>query len=804
MEAILDSSRIESDAAYREELRHRFFADTFFAAELMGFTQFNRKLHQPAVDLQIPWNPKVEIEEQDPIKFRMHLDPRKTFKTTLGLVNTEQALAAHSARLTMLYETATQPLASSMMNVTIKYFERGWLRQLFPECEFVKRTKEDCYDSKLRMEPSIDPTVGYTSPNSAQAGWHPYLMNVDDVVDAVNSGIGASDESRNKLKSTHQTNKNLLRAGGFMNIRGTRYHRFDLYGGELETMNPAKWKVLIRGSLTMKNGERLVPGEFPEADQMVLNFGELREMDYESLRDLFYADYETFMCFRAGCMVLMADWTEKPIEQVRVGDEVVGFEKHGRYRAQLKKARVEKVFSRRAEVSRVTTDGGRVTYPTFDHRFLRPPNGGELKYAPLKLGSKMVSVYTPSLKWPMLHRDMDWLGGILDGEGAVSKEGVGISQKKSVNEEVFSVVLAVLRKLEIDFSLGVTHSTDRIALLGGRSLLIRLLQQARMAKVTRFYETLWGAKQIAETSGRGGGSTYPVVQKMESIGEETVFDIQTTTHNFVCDGFAVHNCQQMNDPMGGAVVTFTEPMWAAAQIDPDKIPPVGETVLYWRPAYGGKPCMASYDEGAMVRVVNGKLFVLDAWKGVYAPTSRAEKIVQAIKDHEADAVVIEAAPGTEYIGADLRNEGLRRNRGVRVQWMTFEEDDHVRLGRMKKAEPLMKAGMLLFNTRMKHAADCHKQFVNFGLLQENGIVDCVSRATDLVPSSLWRANMTEEELEYQRRRREDAQWTQIFGQMGMNEVRRDEEQKALATVMALEAVKTAAGGVSPLPGGLDG
>ena len=555
---ILDTDRIGSDAAYREEMRHRFFADTFFAAECMGFNQFNRKLHQPAVDLQIPWNPNVAIEEQDPVKFRMHLDPRKTFKTTLGLVNTAQALAAHSAKLTLLYETATQPLAASMMNVTVQHFQRGWLRALFPECEFTKRKKEDCWDSDLRTEPSIDPTVGYTSPQSAQAGWHPYLMNVDDAVDAVNSGIGASEESREKLKTTHQTNKNLLRAGGYMTIRGTRYHPFDLYGAELETMNRGKWKVLIRGSLTMKNGERLVAGEFPDEDQMVLNFGELREMDYESLRDLFHADYETFMC------------------------------------------------------------------------------------------------------------------------------------------------------------------------------------------------------------------------------------------------------QQMNDPMGGAVVTFTEQMWLAAQMDADRIPPIGETMLYWRPAYGGKPCMATHDEGAMVRAVNGKLFVLDAYRGIYSPSGRAAKIVEVMKEHQADATVIEAAPGTEYIGADLRNEGLRKNRTVRVQWLPFEEDDHVRQGRMKKAEPLMKSGMLLFSTRMKHAVDCRKQFLNFGLLQENGIVDCVSRATDLVPMSLWRANMTEEEQEYQTRRREDAQWNQIFNQMGMNAVTDDQKQRAMATVMALESVKTIAGGVSPLPGGLDG
>jgi hypothetical protein len=554
---IFDTDKIDSDGAYREELRHRFLTDHFFAAECMGFDQFNRRLHKPAVDLFFPKNPNICIEDQDPIKFRMHLDPRKTFKTTLGLVDTAQWLAAHPARLTLLYETATQPLAASMMNVTVQHFHRGWLRKLFPEVEFLPRSREDCYDCKLRLEASIDPTVGYTSPKSAQAGWHPFLMNVDDAVDAINSGIGATDESRKRLIDTHDTNKNLLRAGGFMNIRGTRYHPFDMYGHELETMNPNKWKVLVRGSLTLKNGERLVPGEFPEEDEMTLHFGELREMDWESLRDVFYANYESFMC------------------------------------------------------------------------------------------------------------------------------------------------------------------------------------------------------------------------------------------------------QQMNDPMGGAIVTYPEPLYTASLMEADRIPPIGDTLLYWRAPYGGKPAMAIYDEGAMARYAGDKLFVVDGYKGIYSPTARAKKIVDAVKEHQAQAVVIEAAPGTEYIGSDIRNEALRRNVSVRVQWADFEEHDERRNSRMKQGEPMMKSGMLKFSTGMKHAADCRKQFVNFGLLQENGIVDCVNRALERLPLSLLRASITEDEIEMQRRRREDAQWNQIFGQMGMQAVEDQERASALATVMAMEAVKTQHG-VAALPGGLDG
>jgi hypothetical protein len=547
---------LQSDAAYREDARFRFMTDHFFAAECMGFMEFNRKVHQAAVDLFFPKNPNVSIEEQHPIKFRMHLDPRKTFKTTLGLVDTAQWIAAQSSRLTLLYETATQPLAASMMRVTVQHFGRGILGCMFPEIAFTKRQREDCYDSDTRTEPSIDPSVGYTSPGSAQAGWHPYLMNVDDAVDAVNSGIHAPDESRLKLISTHDTNKNLLRAGGYMNIRGTRYHPFDLYGHELEAMNPKKWRTLIRSSITVKDGSRLMPGQFPDIDDVVVNFGELREMDYYSLRDLFFANYETFMS------------------------------------------------------------------------------------------------------------------------------------------------------------------------------------------------------------------------------------------------------QQQNDPMGGAIASFEEKVFEACQMAPEKLPPIGDIYLCWRMPYGGKPCMATHDEAALARIVNGKVYILEAWRGVYGTTTRAERIVKAMREHEADGLILEALPGTEYIAANIRNEALKRNLSVRIQWVEFEEDDNRRNAAMLQCEPLMRSGRLLFSTAMGHHADCRKQFLNFGLVQENGIVDCISKLAERVPISLLRANMTEAEIEYQREVRENAQWNAIFEQMGMPDIEEKERQQAEATALAMNAVNDL--GFPPLPGGLDG
>lgn len=555
---IVDSARMDTDKIYREEMRFRFETDHFFAAMVMGFDQFNRKLHQPAVDLFFPKNHSLPIEEQDPIKFRMHLDPRKTFKTTLGLVDTAQFIGAHSERLTLLYETATQPLARGMMNVTVQHFGRGILGRLYPEIQFKQRVKEDCFDVSTRNTPSIDPTVGYTSPQSAQAGWHPLLLNCDDMVDALNSGIKATEESRKGLIAVHHTNKNTLRAGGYLNIRGTRYHPFDLYGHELDTMNPKRWKTLIRASVIVKSGERMLEGEFPAKEDVICPFSELPEMDYDSLRDLFYADYTSFMC------------------------------------------------------------------------------------------------------------------------------------------------------------------------------------------------------------------------------------------------------QQQNDPAGGSVQKFTEKMWQASQLPAERIPSIGDGMyVCWRLPYGGKPYMVDYAEGAAVRIAQGKVYVLDAWYGSYAPTGLGEKIVKTLKTHEPDALILEDLPGSEYMGSIIRQEMMKRNVSVRVEWAPFEEEDHVRQQAILQLEPLMRAGRLFFSQGMANMKETHRQLVHFGLVTQNGILDAIRRCAENTQISLIRAQISEEEIAWQQQMREEQQWNMIFETEGVPLIDEQARHIAEASILAMDSVSNFQG-LPPLPGGLDG
>lgn len=548
-------------------MRFRFLSDGFFAAEIIGFRDFTERAHGVVFNkFYFPKNPNVPIRAQHPKHKRLHLDPRHTFKTTGKRVDRIQWLCAFPQDMTVLIESATQPLALASGTATARLFNRPKgspptvFHLMWPELVSDKWV-ELPWNLPTRSHfgaGDLDYTLSYTSPLSSQSGWHPWNIEPDDVEDPNNSGISASIEARQRVIDTCDQNENLLRDGGYINICGTRHHPFDWYGKCLERAadNPDAWEVLVRSSLTVKSGARLVPGDFPAEDEVELHFAEFANLSYAELREKFYTNYESYMC------------------------------------------------------------------------------------------------------------------------------------------------------------------------------------------------------------------------------------------------------QQMNDPVGGAVVRFEERYYNAAQIVPARIPNDGETYLCWRTRYGGDKRMNKYSEGAVARVVDGRVFILDAYQGQYTASNEAEKIVAQVRIHGCKGVMLIEVPGSDYVWTNVRNELLKRNVSAQIQWIDCEESEALRSASIEQLEPMIKSGRVLFSTAMARAAECRKQFVTFGLVSEDGIAHCISKLSNLIPLSLMRANMAEEELMYMRRRREDALLSQFLAQQGYNEADDLLRQKTAAHLDAMSRSVTRFG--PPLPGGLDG
>jgi hypothetical protein len=564
LDSIIDTNRLRDDAAYKADMRHRFITDHFFAAWTIGFRDFSERAHRPAVKLYFPKNPNVPIIEQRRKKKYLHMDPRKTFKTTLNRVDSVQWVCAFPEEITILNESATQPLSAAIskaggfpffkpVNEPPTPFQCLW----DDLCLHAKREPGGTWDSPLRRRMGagdMDSTSDYTSPLSTQSGWHPFVKKSDDLEDTENSGIGVADSVRRNVIDKADQNENLIRDGGYSFTTGTRYHPFDYYLDRAKR-NPDNWEVLVRCSIKRKDGSRLMPGIFPPEDECELQFPEFMSLGYKALEEIFYSNYESFMC------------------------------------------------------------------------------------------------------------------------------------------------------------------------------------------------------------------------------------------------------QQQNDPQGGHVSRFDERVYDSSQIAPGRIPRNGDTFVCWRPKYGGDVSASRNAEGAAARIIDGRVYVLDAWQGGYTPTGEAEKIVAQCREHDAAALLLVEVPGSDYVGTNVRNELLRRNSSVRIQWVPYAADNDQRTAEIEQLEPLMKAGRLLFSSGMGRADQCRKQFVHFGLIEENGIIECISKFAAQVPLSLWRANMQEEELEYMRRRREDALLSHFMEQSGLDAADEELRQK---TEGHLDSMSGVANWVPPLPGGLDG
>jgi hypothetical protein len=562
---VLDLAKVDSDIEYRAEAQHRCLTDHFFLAETLGrnFNGFIPRIHQPVVDLYFPKNRGLSIPDQHKIKNRLHLDPRTTGKTTMGRVDLIQWMLAFPEDISILTETATKPLAEAISRSMAELFWKpkdilaSPLQRVFPEM-IVEKRPTGIWDTPLRMLGSLDNTLNFTSPRATQSGWHPWITNVDDICETENSGIHATEDVRQSVIDTYYTNKNTLLPGGYNYLKGTRYHPFELYGDVLDKLDPEQWKVLIRAAMIVRSAKKLLPGEFPAEDDVILNFPEMPGMDYKSLRQKFYDDYESFMC------------------------------------------------------------------------------------------------------------------------------------------------------------------------------------------------------------------------------------------------------QQQNDPQGGHIPTFDEDLYASMLIAPERIPPLGETYVCWRLPYGGKDYMTGIAEGAAARVWEGKVYIIDAWSGKYTPSRLAEKIVKECREHQSQYLLMEDLPGVQYMEGSIRNELNRRNTSVRIQWLEFEEDDNMRGERIKTLEPQARAGKILLSTACGKAGELKRQLVNFGLVRENGIVDCISRLGAKVPVSLMRQEIEDEEMEAQRRRNEmmASHFVHGYGQVeGLAEAEKQKRERDAAQ-LAMESSLNI--GLTDILGGLDG
>lgn len=306
-----------------------------------------------------------------------------------------------------------------------------------------------------------------------------------------------------------------------------------------------------------------------------------------------------FACTPGESPVLMSDLSMKPIGEVKIGDEVVGFEidtAGGTKRKSLRKAKVTNKFEYMADIVRVTLESGRVIRCTPDHKWYMGKQGGhrgwhkdgseDLRpvYRPAIIGRKLMRVCDPELLklTPEQERIAGWLGGFFDGEGSASecakkgqKRKNGAEYKSSVQISFHQTAeknLPICEELEkcldefgFDYNIyekDISHKPHwqkrRHYHLtnGGRNSLQLIQKFIHIVKPVKWRQRIIDGVYTANFISR-----QETVISIEPDGHEKVYAIETETGNYVVWGLASSNSsgqlQQNPVPKGGGIIKET-------------------------------------------------------------------------------------------------------------------------------------------------------------------------------------------------------------------------------------------------------
>ena len=243
----------------RSALKLRCQTDLYFLCkEVLGYKDMVPHVHQAICDTYVQKDPRKGIFEQSETKKRMVLAPRGTFKTCVDIGDIVQwILCFPNVRILLL--TGKQDLAHRMVREVKQHFQTNdTLRELFPEFCPDRNSKwgtDDEFTSPARTIAIIrEPTVSSSTIATINAGLHVEVCKPDDVVNEINS---ATVDQCGKVIEAFDGLTYLLEPGGYMEINGTRYKSWDLYGKllEREAATKAEWEQ----NPDEREGEEYVP-----------------------------------------------------------------------------------------------------------------------------------------------------------------------------------------------------------------------------------------------------------------------------------------------------------------------------------------------------------------------------------------------------------------------------------------------------------------------------------------------------------------------------------------------------------------
>ena len=261
-------------------------------------------------------------------------------------------------------------------------------------------------------------------------------------------------------------------------------------------------------------------------------------------------------CFAEGEKALTTDYKYVNVETLKVGDSLVGFTEEGNKKV-YQTTYVQSIESDIAPVFTVHDTNYMDTTVTADHLWLvRKFTSTQYEWVQtkdLKIGYEILQPFRNFSRSDCL--DMSWLGGILDGEGWISKPNskqggiqVGIAQNDGI---VFDKICEVLASNHYNFKVSKNSRCNTIRILGSLNDKLRLLVETNSIRLlNKLTPEMFGRLQ---STGINSLVTY-----ITPRGIQKIVKIKTTSGTLIVNGQAHHNCHYFpTGVMGRPATTAT-------------------------------------------------------------------------------------------------------------------------------------------------------------------------------------------------------------------------------------------------------
>lgn len=214
---------------------------------------------------------------------------------------------------------------------------------------------------------------------------------------------------------------------------------------------------------------------------------------------------------------------------------------------------------------------------------------------------------------------------------------------------------------------------------------------------------------------------FPTILSYEFLQEEYTGDYETYMSQYQLDSY------------GAADIIFSEEEVLHAMIDETRLPLEGDVIMSAR-----FPCtsMKWMTTSAAVGVLhNGRLYIVDVLQGRFKPSDLAKSLHAMARKHGVHSVQVEDSPGARTMDAVIGNYSLSTGWRLHIEWMEFDKDSAARDSRIRAIEAMIATGRLKFSSGVK-TKPLINGLIQYGMIDETGLPDVISRLTDALPASV--------------------------------------------------------------------